>query len=258
MPPAPAPKKRARPGRIVFWALFGLAVAGLVGGIAGFRTISRLYSEPGMAMMNTVKPGDQVLVQRGQDVHRGDLVVIDVPPGAVGRNGPIATGGYARRVIGLPGDRVTCCDTAGDITINGVGADERSYLYPGDQASSSHFSVTLKPGTVWLMGDDRSIALDSRAWGALPVSDIVGRVIAIKYPSGQATLVSAPQQFINEGLAPQESTGIPASIVLLLIAVAGFIAAIVIGVVGIVRSSARQSRSRRAAGPPPGPGQYVV
>jgi hypothetical protein len=59
-------------------------------------------------------------------------------------------------------------------------------------------------------------------------------------------------------LAPQEGTGIPAPIVLLLLAVVAFIAAIVIGVVGIVRSFARHSRRRRAAGPPPGHGQYVV
>jgi signal peptidase I len=153
---------------------------------------------------------------------------------------------------------LTCCNAQGEISVNGVAINESQYLYPGDKPSQAPFSVILKPGTIWLMGDHRSISLDSQAWGPIALSDIVGRVVMITPAGGRTTFVSPPQTFVSTGLAPAGSAGIPAPIVLIVIAVAGLIAAIVIGVVGIVRSSARQSRSRRAAGPPPGPGQYVV
>ena len=62
---------------------------------------------------------------------------------------------YVKRVIGLPGDRASCCDALGRITVNGVPLNEQSYLYPGDQPSAQRFSVTVPPGRLWVMGDHR-------------------------------------------------------------------------------------------------------
>ena len=61
---------------------------------------------------------------------------------------------YVKRVIGLPGDRVACCDPRGRVTVNGVPLDERSYLYPGDRPSADRFRVTVSAGAA--VGDGRS------------------------------------------------------------------------------------------------------
>jgi signal peptidase I len=62
-----------------------------------------------------------------------------------------------RRVIAVPGDRVSCCDAHGRVLVDGKALDE-TYLYPGDAPSKSRFSVTLADGQYWLLGDHRSIA----------------------------------------------------------------------------------------------------
>ncbi|HEY1703926.1 MAG TPA: hypothetical protein VGG75_29880 [Trebonia sp.] len=67
----PAQKPCVRPGRIVFWVLFGLAAACFIAGFAGFAATAKVYKMPSTSMMNTLKPGDQFLMERGHNVHRG-------------------------------------------------------------------------------------------------------------------------------------------------------------------------------------------
>ncbi|HEY1703927.1 MAG TPA: S26 family signal peptidase [Trebonia sp.] len=59
----------------------------------------------------------------------------------MGLNGPIAPGDYVKRLIGLPGDRLTCCNAQGEISVNGVAINESQYLYPDDKPSQTPFSV---------------------------------------------------------------------------------------------------------------------
>ena len=66
-----------------------------------------------------------------------------------------------KRVIGLPGDTVVCCDAQGRVSVNGVPLDE-SYLFPGDEPSVKSFSVVVPAGKLWVMGDHRSVSFDSR------------------------------------------------------------------------------------------------
>ena len=68
---------------------------------------------------------------------------------------------YIKRVIGLPGDHVMCC-TDGKVTVNGVPLDEKSYLFPGASPSAQPFNVTVPPGRLSVMGDNRAISDDSR------------------------------------------------------------------------------------------------
>jgi len=145
-----------------------IAVAGFVVPFISLRLIGRGFTVPSGAtsMDNTVREGDTILVARGRGIRRGDVVVLSAPAGSAG---PIQPGvSFVRRVIGLPGDRVTCC-TAGHVTVNGKPLDE-SYLYPGDQPATSAFSVVLGRGQLWVLGDHRSVALDSRSWGPVPAS----------------------------------------------------------------------------------------
>ena len=114
-----------------------------------------------------------MLADLGSAARRGDVIILRLPSGFSAK---IPTGGdYVKRVIGLPGDRVACCDSRGRVTVNSKPLNE-TYLYPGDPPSTAPFSVTLGSGQLWVLGDHRSDAVDSRIWGPVPQSDVVGRV----------------------------------------------------------------------------------
>jgi signal peptidase I len=150
------------------------------------------FSIPSGSMEQTLQVGDRILVDRlsyrFHDVRRGDIVVFDGTE-AFGRlgNGPGETD-YVKRVIGLPGDHVVCCDERGRITVNGTPLDETPYIYPGDDPSELKFDEVVPPGRLWLMGDHRSDSLDSRAHlgdpggGMVPIDKVVGRVMVVVWP----------------------------------------------------------------------------
>jgi signal peptidase I len=107
-----------------------------------------------------------------------------------------------KRVIGLPGDHVKCCDEGGRITINGVPVKE-PYLMKGNAASESPFDITVPRGRVWVMGDHRSDSSDSRfhdapenngTQGSVDERLIVGRAVAIVWPLDHLTWLSTPTQ----------------------------------------------------------------
>jgi signal peptidase I len=180
------------------------------------------FHVPSAAMEDTLQPDDRVLVDkltpRIFGLSRGDIVVFrdpggwrpeHAPPddGALSRGVhdllvglgvvPEDGGGYlVRRVIGLPGDQVMCCDGAGRIEVNSAPIDE-PYLYPGDLPNSQLFSVTLPRGYLWVMGDHRSVAQVSRAHpeledGMVPRSSVIGTAFVIVWPVERAWRLSAP------------------------------------------------------------------
>jgi signal peptidase I len=179
---------------------------------------------PSGSMENTLLVGDRVMVNKTVDkpdeIHRGDIVVFRDPGGwlpAVPSDGGIrdaihrglvfvgvAPSGSARdlvkRVIGIGGDRVICCDSQKRITVNGVPLTE-PYLFPGDVPSLSNFSVRVPQGRLWVMGDHRSESADSRfhlgdpGGGMVPVDDVVGRAAARVWPLNRAGWLRQPATF---------------------------------------------------------------
>jgi len=171
------------------------------------------FSVPSGSMEPTIRPGDRVLANRlvrGDSIRRGDVVVFDggtvfgpaaaedpaddpatrvgVLARAVGSLLVLDTGtDYVKRVVGVAGDRVVCCDARGRLTVNGAGVDE-PYVHPGDRPSELTFDVTVPAGRVWVMGDHRSDSSDSRAFlgrpggGMVPVDDVIGQVTVRYWP----------------------------------------------------------------------------
>jgi signal peptidase I len=190
---------------------------------------------PSGSMENTLLVNDRVLVNKLADkpdeIHRGDIVVFRDPGGWLG--GPDETterGGVVgairralvfvglapaageedliKRVIGVGGDTVKCCDSNGRITVNGVPLHE-PYLYPGDlgQPSAEQFGPYKVPmGELWVMGDHRSVSQDSREHrdqpgkGFVPVDDVVGRAFTIVWPLDRARLLHRPATFLQPRL----------------------------------------------------------
>jgi signal peptidase I len=149
--------------------------------------VGRAYVISSTSMEPLLHPGDRVLVltagQGLEQVRRGDVVVFD----GSGLFSGDRSRDYVKRVVGLPGERVTCCDDAGRITIDGRPLAE-PYVRPGDVPSELRFDVLVPEGRLWLMGDHRSESADSRAHlgdpggGMVPVNRVVGRAVSVIWP----------------------------------------------------------------------------
>jgi signal peptidase I len=110
---------------------------------------------------------------------------------------------FIKRVIGLPGDKVACCDKQGRVTVNGVGIDE-SYIADGfnsdinqppnpNQCTSRRFSeITVPAGEMFVMGDHRAVSQDARCQGPVPIKNVIGRAFVIVWPSNRFTSLSVP------------------------------------------------------------------
>ncbi|MEU4514163.1 signal peptidase I [Nonomuraea wenchangensis] len=147
---------------------------------------------PSQSMENTLLINDRVFVNKlSGKPERGDIVVFK------GWNGEDTI----KRVIGVGGDHVKCCDSKKRITVNGTALDETSYLYPGDFASGEKFDVTVPAGKLWLMGDHRSASADSRAHmeepgqGFISENDVIGKAVVRYWPLSRGYLFARPDTF---------------------------------------------------------------
>lgn len=188
---------------------------------------------PSGSMENTLQVGDRVLVDkvsyRLHDVRRGDIVVFNgldsftpethvkqpTSPLAkavrtVGSSLGIAPPGeqdFIKRVIGVPGDRVKCCDTQGRVTVNGSPLAEWSYLYPGNTPSGTTFDQVVPEGRLWVMGDHRAESADSRSHlgdpggGTVPESKVIGRAFSVVWPPSHWSGLGVPATY-DEVRAP--------------------------------------------------------
>src|SRR5215467_15134413 len=234
----PRATTRSRVARIVFCALTGLAVILLLVSIVMLFVQTRVYAVSTPTMGNTVPSGDRVLLAPGTGVRRGDVVVLRVPV-SVSRTSTV----FVKRVIGLPGDHVVCCDSRGRVTVNGRPLDE-SYLYPGDPPSRSGFSVSLGRGQVWVMGDSRSISVDSRKWGPVPLSGVVGRVVLVNHGLS-FTALHTPRTYVTEGLAPADTRS-DSYLVLGLLIAGSIVALLVLALAGVTSLMIVHRRAARA------------
>ncbi|GIF03137.1 signal peptidase I [Actinoplanes siamensis] len=180
--------------------LLVLIVVGVVVA-AGVRAyLLQTFYIPSGSMENTLLLNDKVLVNkvlyRFRDPHRGEVVVFE-PPASWGA-GP-GEQEYIKRIIGVGGDHVICCDPQNRLTVNGQALDE-NYLFPGDTPSDDKFDVTVPDGRIFVMGDHRSDSADSRAHldsdqGTVPVGRIAGRAFAIYWPVSRWSALSVPSTF---------------------------------------------------------------
>ena len=103
---------------------------------------------------------------------------------------------FIKRVIGVAGDHVVCCDAQGRITVNGQPLDE-PYIYPGAKPSDEPFDVTVPAGRLWVMGDHRNQSADSRAHpsdhlGTIPTRNVIGRAFLRYWPISTFGILQTP------------------------------------------------------------------
>jgi signal peptidase I len=235
-----AARRRPRRKRS-FWREFPIlvAIALLLAVVIKTYAIQAFFIPSG-SMENTLEINDRVLVNKivyhTRGIHRGDIVVFNGDgswdPGTVPTSTNFAVqfaDGFAsmfgfghpgdiliKRVIGLPGDHVACCDAQGRVTVNGVPLNEGSYLHPGDVPSEIRFSIVVPPGRLWVMGDHRLISDDSRdhmgdpGGGTVPESAVIGRAFVIIWPPSRWRILPIPDTFEQPKLnATAAAAGVP-------------------------------------------------
>lgn len=183
----------------------------------------RSFYIPSASMESTLlgDPGhhDRILVDelvpRLVPLRRGDVIVFTDPGGwltgdqaevaappspiaaaadralsLVGLSSQDANDHLVKRVIGLPGDHVACCNALGQVTVNSTPLVEPYTQLPAGTRTQSRvpFHITVEPGDAWVMGDNRWNSEDSRyhqdtsTHGGVPINDIVGRAFVISWP----------------------------------------------------------------------------
>jgi signal peptidase I len=242
-----APGKRRPRGRSFWRELPVLVVIALVVAIVIKTFVVQEFFIPTGSMENTLDIGDKVLVNKlvyhFRSIQPGDIVVFNgdgswepEPTSGPPSSDPLvrlydatlnpvfhAIAGlfgsapgqqdFIKRVIGVPGDHVACCNAAGDVTVNGVALHEQSYLFPGNPPSLQRFSITVPPGRLWVMGDHRSISFDSRGHmddpggGTIPENMVIGRAFMIVWPPGRWRILPIPSTFSQPGINPSSAAG---------------------------------------------------
>jgi signal peptidase I len=223
---------------------------------------------PSGSMENTLLIGDRVLVNKlvydVRDPRRGEVVVFKgtgnwapetgyQPPQSttsklgqqVGSLVGVAQPSekdFIKRIIGLPGDVVQCCDDQGRVTVNGVPLDEPYVTEnspldedptPGRCGPRKFGPITVEPGNMWVMGDHRLVSQDSRCQGQVPLKNIIGKAFVVVWPQKSWSTLGTPSTFANipkparAGALPQQrapgAPGAAVGAVLVFPLLAGFV-----------------------------------
>ncbi|MFF0393894.1 signal peptidase I [Kitasatospora sp. NPDC004615] len=233
----------------------------------------QVFVIPSGSMEPTLQVGDRVVVDKltpwfGSEPERGEVVVFKDPGGWLENDHKPAADGSVlhkaasvfsavgllpsdderdliKRVIGVAGDTVECCDAQGRLSVNGTPLDE-PYIAPGNVPSRITFKVTVPQGRLWVMGDHRDLSADSRyhmgnpGAGTVPVANVVGRAFVVAWPPSHFGQLGVPNSLsaVPVQVAGSSAVGpIPAE------------PPLVIGVLGVLPVVVGRWRVHRRVGP---------
>jgi signal peptidase I len=176
-----------------------LVVTALVIAVVVKSFVAQAFYIPSGSMLPQLQINDRVVVSKISykihDPHRGDIVVFDAPGGKAKDRSPVvermlrsvvqsiglsapSTDEYIKRVVALPGERVE--GHGGKVLVDGRELVE-PYL-PAGVTTTDFVAVVVPPGKLWVMGDNRGNSADSRVFGPIPESTVVGRAFARVWP----------------------------------------------------------------------------
>ena len=233
------PKRRRSPATIV---AISLAVIGIGLAATGYVVLRHNFGYvviPTRAMAPTLVPGDEVMIRNGSGTpHRGDIVLIDASSWSIAPSGA----NVLKRVIGLPGDTLMCCDGQNRLVVNGHPVFE-GYVQPDpvrpDQSPYQPFQAKVPAGQVFVAGDNRADSADSRFFGPLPEAGIRGTALTVERSVAAPGVATSLWQtgYEEEGLLAFSGAAL---------GIAGIVWLVIIG----VRALVRRRRARRSGGRP--------
>ena len=210
-------QRRSRSARLFIRDIALIFLAALVISFLVKTFLIRSFYIPSESMENTLQLNDRIIVNQLvpdlTPISHGDVVVFRDPGGwltptvepeqnwfagavdsvlaFVGLSAPDSNDHLIKRVIGLPGDEVVCCNEFGQLTVNGVSLDEEQYVKlpsGASQVTRDTFEVTVPEDSLWVMGDNRYSSADSAyhrndpTGGFVPVDNVVGRALVVSWP----------------------------------------------------------------------------
>lgn len=237
---------------------------------------------PSGSMEDTLLIGDRVLVNKivydVRDPQRGEIVVFrgtdawapqqndERNPGFLEKLGRtlgdlvgVARPGekdFIKRVIGLPGDRVQCCDDQGRVTVNGHPLEESYVLEdspldvppnPRECRARRFDEVVVPPGQIFVLGDHRLVSQDARCQGPVPIENLIGRAFVVVWPQQRWSSLSVPDTFdsVSKATAAPAAPSAAETAVPVRLETTGGIA-VVLPILGIVPFVARSRRGHSA------------
>jgi signal peptidase I len=194
-----------------------LLIAAVVVALLVRTFLLQTFWVPSPSMEHTLDVKDRVLVNKVvydfRDPHRGEVIVFNSPESW--RSNPDEKV-FVKRVIGVGGDHVVCCDSNGRIMVNGypLGEPYLDHDAPNPCSSPDHFDIVVPSGRLWVMGDNRYDSADSRqnylssnkdiTAGTISVKSVIGRAFVLFWPFDRATWLGVPGTFDH---VPAKDTG---------------------------------------------------
>jgi signal peptidase I len=177
-----APKASSPPRKAVEWLVI-IAVAVLVAVLLRAFVLQTFFI-PSASMEPTLQIGDRIIVSKLSyklhGIHRGDMIVFARPPAENCGGEPVAD--LVKRVIGLPGE--TIASQGNDVLINGKPITQ-DWQSKGSPLGPPIRSQRIPNNAVFVMGDNRTNSCDSRMWGPVNQSLVVGHVVLRIWPISQ-------------------------------------------------------------------------
>ncbi len=205
-----------------------LLITAVIASVIVKAFIFQAFYIPSGSMENTLQINDRVIVNKLGNyvghIGRGDVVVFVDPGGwlppaptsssnsatTLIKNGLVSVGllpdpadqALIKRVIGVTGDHIVCCDPKGHLVINGQSIVE-PYVAAGNTPSDLKFDVRVPKASIWVMGDHRGASEDSRYHqddprkGMVPISRIVGRAVAVVWPFNHIKTLPRPPGLVR-------------------------------------------------------------
>lgn len=208
-----------------------LLVTAVIASVIVKAFLFQAFYIPSGSMENTLRVNDRVIVNKLGNylghIDRGDVVVfVDpggwLPPAAAStsntatrliKDGLVSVGllpdpadqALIKRVIGVAGDHVVCCDSKNRLVINGKSIVE-PYVAAGNTPSDMKFDITVPLSSIWVMGDHRGASEDSRYHqddprkGMVPLNRVVGRAVAVVWPFNHIATLPRPSALTKVGV----------------------------------------------------------
>jgi signal peptidase I len=222
--PEEASRRRRKSVWLFFRDILFILLAAIIISFLIKTFLIRSFYIPSQSMENTLVPNDRVIVSLLtpglSPLHRGDIVVFSDPGGwlqsepsapvasspindilaFIGLAAPSDNNHLIKRVIGLPGDKVKCCNALGQMTVNGVPLDEPYINLPAGVTKSDPytFDITVPKGDLWVMGDNRNESADSAYHQTqhdsspfVPIRNVTGQAVLISWPFTRWTMLGS-------------------------------------------------------------------